>query len=144
MAYCQCRLRKVFGSVFTTFNWTDITLIRSRDDVHASVLGETLDVGLKRQNIHPNVINYYKHDDIERTLRAASEVSRSKIESKPIWITFYHLLKTTARVAFSDKLVLIFTKSTQINDRINDFTGQGIPFWTGNGNWSPIRDSGFG
>ena len=37
-AYCQCRLRKVFGSVFKHFEWTDIVIIYDADDSYRSGL----------------------------------------------------------------------------------------------------------
>ena len=80
MAYCQCRLRKVFGSVFQQFNWTDITLIMDRDDDHSLILGETLDVGLQRGGYLPQVQKYYglSHPDFADILIEASRYSRSK------------------------------------------------------------------
>ena len=79
-AYCQCRLRKVLGSVFRQFNWTDITIVIDRDDLHARVLGETLDVGLQKGGYLPNVIQYYgdENPDFGELLIEASERSRGE------------------------------------------------------------------
>ena len=78
MAYCQCRLRRVFGSVFQQFNWTDISLIMDRDDDHALILGETLDVGLQKGGYLPYVYKYYglSNPNFASILQDASKYSR--------------------------------------------------------------------
>ena len=79
-AYCQCRLRKVFGSVFAEFSWTDIALIIDQDDVHGAILGETLQAGLQKGGIYPYVIKYYgeQNTSLERLLTEASRNSRGE------------------------------------------------------------------
>ena len=78
IAYCQCRLRKVFGSVFQQFSWTDIALIVDRDDVHGAILGETLQVGLQKGGIFPYVIKYYgqRNISLQNMLEEASRYAR--------------------------------------------------------------------
>ena len=73
-------LFQVFGSVFKRFNWTDISLIMDRDDVHGLILGETLDVGLQKGGIYPNVIKFYgkQSPDLASLLKEASDYSRGK------------------------------------------------------------------
>ena len=70
----------MFGSVFKRFNWTDISLIMDRDDVHGLILGETLDVGLQKGGIYPNVIKFYgkQNSDLSTLLKEASDNSRGK------------------------------------------------------------------
>ncbi|XP_033751983.1 atrial natriuretic peptide receptor 1-like [Pecten maximus] len=67
LAYCQCRLRKVLGSVFEEFHWTDVAIVYDINDVHSDVLGSTLKVGLQKQNIFPYMFPYYGKDDPDFT-----------------------------------------------------------------------------
>ena len=100
LAYCQCRLRKVFGAVFTRFQWTSIALVVDRGDLHASVLGETLDVGLRKAKIYPNVIKFFgsQRPDKAKILREASENSRSKFQHKRLLVfSFCEVLLTHIR-----------------------------------------------
>ena len=78
VSYCQCRLRKVFGSVFRQFNWHSITLVMNRDDMFGLVLGTTLDVGLQIGGYFPQVIRYYgrRNPSLKELLRQASSKSR--------------------------------------------------------------------
>ena len=78
MAYCQCRLRKVFGAVFKQFNWSDVSIVIDGSHLHSHVLGTTLNEGLQKGKIYPNVIMYRSKvkEDFEEYLRAASEKSR--------------------------------------------------------------------
>ncbi|XP_063399957.1 atrial natriuretic peptide receptor 1-like [Mytilus trossulus] len=59
LAYCQCRLRKVFGSIFIEFKWTNIAIIYDINDLHSRVLGTTLQTGLQKQQIFPKMFRYY-------------------------------------------------------------------------------------
>lgn len=79
LAYCQCRLRSVFGDVFSFYNWTDIAVIIDRSDHHASTLGESLDHGLQiNSGLYPYVFYYYSatNPDLYGILLEASKVSR--------------------------------------------------------------------
>ncbi|XP_021340700.1 atrial natriuretic peptide receptor 1-like [Mizuhopecten yessoensis] len=67
LAYCQCRLRKVLGSVFEEFHWTDVAIVYDINDVHSEVLGSTLKVGLQKQKIYPYMFPYYGKDDPDFT-----------------------------------------------------------------------------
>ncbi|KAK2153540.1 hypothetical protein LSH36_293g01000 [Paralvinella palmiformis] len=82
-SYCQCRLRKVFGTIFSYFHWTDITVIMDRDHEHSLILGETLDVGLQKGGYKPNIVKFYSQNDpdYEDILRDASEISRIMVIS---------------------------------------------------------------
>ncbi len=79
-SYCQCRMRKVFGSIFRQFDWTAITVVMDRDDEHALIVGETLDVGLQKGGFLPNIIKYYGQSkpNMSAILQDASKVSRGK------------------------------------------------------------------
>ncbi|CAH1786475.1 unnamed protein product [Owenia fusiformis] len=110
MAYCQCRLRKVFGSVFSQFNWTDISIIYDRDDAHAMTIGQTLDVGLKKGGIEPHMIQYngQSEPDYSSMLEEASRHSRVIILSAPgdairrLMIAAYTIGYTSGDYVFMD------------------------------------------
>ncbi|XP_069132003.1 atrial natriuretic peptide receptor 1-like [Argopecten irradians] len=78
LAYCQCRLRKVLGSVFEEFQWTDVAIVYDVNDVHSEVLGSTLKVGLQQQNIYPYMFPYYgkDHPDFKAILQEVAMVTR--------------------------------------------------------------------
>ena len=84
VSYCQCRLRKVFGSVFRQFDWRNITLIMNRNDMHGLVLGTTLDVGLQIGGYYPYVIKYYgrSNPNLKVLLQQASSKSRGRCRLK--------------------------------------------------------------
>ncbi len=71
---------QVFNAVFTKFNWSDVSLIMDRDDVHGNIVGETLDVGLQKGGIFPHVIKYYGdvEKDVSHILEEASQKSRGE------------------------------------------------------------------
>ncbi|KAJ8957697.1 hypothetical protein NQ318_017589 [Aromia moschata] len=48
MSYCQCRLKKVFSSIFKQFRWKHIALILDRSDLFSVTVGKILEDGLKR------------------------------------------------------------------------------------------------
>ncbi|KAK7455318.1 hypothetical protein BaRGS_00039512, partial [Batillaria attramentaria] len=77
-AYCQCRLRKVFGSVFRHFGWSDLVVIYDMDDIHSDVLGNTLKVGLRKGGYYPYMIQFYesRRGEIENILLDASRKAR--------------------------------------------------------------------
>ena len=83
LAYCQCRLRKVFGSVFEEFGWIDIAIIYDVHDVHSDVLGSTLKAGLQKQNIFPKMFPYYgrENHDFAGILNVVKQVSRGNINT---------------------------------------------------------------
>ncbi|KAK2147699.1 hypothetical protein LSH36_540g01016 [Paralvinella palmiformis] len=82
-AYCQCRLFKVFHSVFVQFNWSDITVIMDRDHEYSLILGETMDQGFRKFGYKPNIVKYYSKNnpEYEDILRDASRLSRIMIIS---------------------------------------------------------------
>ncbi|XP_046567278.1 atrial natriuretic peptide receptor 1-like [Haliotis rubra] len=77
-AYCQCRLRKVFGSVFKQFSWSDIVVIYDVNDAHSDILGQTLKNGLQKGNIYPYMIPYYgqQNPNFEKILKTAADNAR--------------------------------------------------------------------
>ena len=79
---------QVFHSMFHQFNWTDISIIMDRDDLHGFVLGETLDEGLQEDGYYPNVIKFYgdhaTKDDLKQLLQDASDKSRSAYLCVPL------------------------------------------------------------
>lgn len=82
MAYCQCRLRKVLGSVFAQFNWSTIVIISDLEDEFAKILGETLEVGLKIGGLLPFIKNYYGKSQPNyayEVLNDVRQVSRGKV-----------------------------------------------------------------
>ncbi|CAH1786477.1 unnamed protein product [Owenia fusiformis] len=116
MAYCQCRLRKVFGSVFSQFNWTDISIIYDRDDIHAMTTGQTLDVGLQKGGIEPYMIQYRggSDPDYSSILEEASRHSRVIILSAPgdairrFMIVAYTMGYTSGDYVFMDVELFVF------------------------------------
>ena len=65
-AYCQCRLRRVFGSLFRRFSWTNIVVIYDVNDAHSDVLGETLREGLHLGGYVPYMLQYYSKQDTNK------------------------------------------------------------------------------
>ena len=97
-AYCQCRLRKVFGSVFKRFDWHNIVVIYDVNDAHSDVLGETLKVGLQKGGIYPYMIQYYskKGTDVKMLLRVAAANARGRCLNLQIYVrTYIHKDKNT-------------------------------------------------
>lgn len=84
LAYCQCALRRVFGSVFNYFNWSTVTIFTDIYNEFSSEMANTLNSGLRRMKIYPYREEFDSRqyqDDIERyknLLRVASEKSRGK------------------------------------------------------------------
>ncbi|XP_060072434.1 atrial natriuretic peptide receptor 1-like [Ylistrum balloti] len=78
LAYCQCRLRRVLGSIFEEFHWTDVAIVYDVNDVHSEVLGSTLKVGLQKQTIYPFMFPYYGKDnpDFKAILTEVAMVTR--------------------------------------------------------------------
>ncbi len=70
----------MFDSIFDQFNWTDISIVMDRDNLHGFVLGETLDEGLLEDGYHPELFKFYGHHsskkDLKDILQRASEKSR--------------------------------------------------------------------
>ncbi|XP_014674081.1 PREDICTED: atrial natriuretic peptide receptor 1-like [Priapulus caudatus] len=58
LSYCQCRLRKVFGSVFRRFGWTHVAVLLDFTDVYAHSVGKTLEQGLRIAGMDPYVIEF--------------------------------------------------------------------------------------
>ena len=104
-AYCQCRLRKVFGSVFKRFDWHNIVVIYDVNDAHSDVLGETLKVGLQKGGIYPYMIQYYskKGTDVKMLLRVAAANARGRCLNLQIYVrTYIHKDKNTYIHTYTD------------------------------------------
>ena len=82
-AYCQCRMRKVFGSVFRYFGWTNMAVIYDVDDTYSDTLGSTLKVGLRKGGYYPTTIPFFGSNGIryKAILREASAKARGKVTS---------------------------------------------------------------
>ncbi|CAD5112906.1 DgyrCDS2113 [Dimorphilus gyrociliatus] len=82
LAYCQCALRRVFGSVFNYFNWTTVTIFTDVYNEFSKEMANTLNSGLRRMQIYPYTEDFDSRnfkDDIEKykkLLKDASEKSR--------------------------------------------------------------------
>ncbi|ELT92328.1 hypothetical protein CAPTEDRAFT_22212, partial [Capitella teleta] len=81
LAYCQCRLRKVFGSILRQFNWTDLSLIYDTNDDYPRSLGDTLVTGLGLGGFEPVVIKFSGNSNVtfEREILEAKKYSRVSI-----------------------------------------------------------------
>lgn len=77
LSYCQCRLRKVFGSTFEHFSWTHIAVLYDRDDEYSNSVGKTLDHGLRLGGINPYVLEFNHDTNYSELLMTASERARS-------------------------------------------------------------------
>ena len=79
-AYCQCRMRKVFGSVFRYFGWTNMAVIYDEDDTYSDSLGSTLKVGLRIGGYFPTMIPFYSSSGVDHKaiLREASAKARGR------------------------------------------------------------------
>ena len=86
LAYCQCLMRQVFMSVFSNFEWTDVSLITDRSELHARGLGESLDEGFQVGGIFPHIVAYYSAEkfDYKDLLEQASRKARGQSGSTQI------------------------------------------------------------
>ena len=70
----------MFKSIFEQFNWTSVSIVMDKDDLHGYVMGETIDEGLLEDGYHPETYKFYGHEatdhDLEHLLEHTSEVSR--------------------------------------------------------------------
>ncbi|KAJ2948359.1 hypothetical protein O0L34_g7596 [Tuta absoluta] len=48
MSYCQCRLPKVFSSVFERFGWAHVALLLDKSDLFSLTVGKSLEWGLRK------------------------------------------------------------------------------------------------
>lgn len=51
MSYCQCRLRRVFSSVFKEFGWSHVALILDRSDLFSLTVGKNLEYALRKDGL---------------------------------------------------------------------------------------------
>ncbi|CAD5118083.1 DgyrCDS6821 [Dimorphilus gyrociliatus] len=82
LAYCQCALRRVFGSIFKYFNWSSITIFTDVSNEFYTEMSDTLNDGLRRMKVYPYTEDFdsrhYQddHGKYEKLLKDASERSR--------------------------------------------------------------------
>ncbi|XP_047997274.1 receptor-type guanylate cyclase gcy-28 [Leguminivora glycinivorella] len=51
MSYCQCRLPRVFTSVFERFGWTHVALLLDKSDLFSLTVGKSLEWGLRKEGV---------------------------------------------------------------------------------------------
>ncbi|KAG6454828.1 hypothetical protein O3G_MSEX008906 [Manduca sexta] len=51
MSYCQCRLPRVFTSVFERFGWAHVALLLDKSDLFSLTVGKSLEWGLRKQGV---------------------------------------------------------------------------------------------
>ncbi|XP_028025335.1 atrial natriuretic peptide receptor 1 [Bombyx mandarina] len=51
MSYCQCRLPRVFNSIFTRFGWSHVALLLDKSDLFSLTVGKSLEWGLRKQGV---------------------------------------------------------------------------------------------
>ncbi|XP_063540737.1 atrial natriuretic peptide receptor 1 [Cydia strobilella] len=51
MSYCQCRLPRVFTSVFDRFGWTHVALLLDKSDLFSLTVGKSLEWGLRKEGV---------------------------------------------------------------------------------------------
>ncbi|KAL3842511.1 hypothetical protein ACJMK2_020515 [Sinanodonta woodiana] len=78
LSYCQCRLRKVFGSIFKSFGWTDIAMIYAINHFHSNVLANSLIVGFQKEDFYPYIHGYHEgtNSSFHDILRNVSKMAR--------------------------------------------------------------------
>ncbi|XP_060517120.1 atrial natriuretic peptide receptor 1 [Cylas formicarius] len=83
MSYCQCRLKKVFSSIFKQFGWNHVALILDRSDLFSLTVGKNLEHGLKKEGLLSFVkeLDGNDNDSIDNYLRDASMYARVVILS---------------------------------------------------------------
>ncbi|CAD5112905.1 DgyrCDS2112 [Dimorphilus gyrociliatus] len=83
MAYCQCALRRVFGSVLNYFNWTELSLFVDESNEFSSEMANSLDHGLREMEIYPNKVLFDSRnfkEDLNRYKKILMEArKRSRI-----------------------------------------------------------------
>ncbi|KPJ10473.1 Atrial natriuretic peptide receptor 1 [Papilio machaon] len=51
MSYCQCRLPRVFTSVFDRFGWAHVALLLDKSDLFSLTVGKSLEWGLRKEGV---------------------------------------------------------------------------------------------
>ncbi|CAH0713160.1 unnamed protein product, partial [Brenthis ino] len=51
MSYCQCRLPRVFTSVFERFGWAHVALLLDKSDLFSLTVGKSLEWGLRKEGV---------------------------------------------------------------------------------------------
>ncbi|CAH2089754.1 unnamed protein product [Euphydryas editha] len=51
MSYCQCRLPRVFTSVFERFGWAHVALLLDKSDLFSLTVGKSLEWGLRKEGL---------------------------------------------------------------------------------------------
>ncbi|XP_061384289.1 receptor-type guanylate cyclase gcy-28 [Danaus plexippus] len=51
MSYCQCRLPRVFTSIFERFGWSHVALLLDKSDLFSLTVGKSLEWGLRKEGV---------------------------------------------------------------------------------------------
>ncbi|CAF4914628.1 unnamed protein product [Pieris macdunnoughi] len=83
MSYCQCRLPRVFTSVFERFGWTHVALLLDKSDLFSLTVGKSLEWGLRKEGVLKAVreLDGNERESCEALLRDVSMYARVVILS---------------------------------------------------------------
>ncbi|CAG9133951.1 unnamed protein product [Plutella xylostella] len=83
MSYCQCRLPRVFTSVFERFGWTHVALLLDKSDLFSLTVGKSLEWGLRKEGVLKAVreLDGNEGESCEALLRDVSMYARVVILS---------------------------------------------------------------
>lgn len=117
LAYCQCALRRVFGSIFKYFNWTTMTIFTDVSNEFFNEMANTLNDGLRRMGIYPYTEDFdsrhFQNDNKKymKLLKNASERSRSK-KKYQFYLVFFFYIFPFSYCIFDISIMLEFFYST--------------------------------
>ncbi|CAH2042612.1 unnamed protein product, partial [Iphiclides podalirius] len=83
MSYCQCRLPRVFTSVFDRFGWAHVALLLDKSDLFSLTVGKSLEWGLRKEGVLKAVreLDGNEKESCEALLRDVSMYARVVILS---------------------------------------------------------------
>ncbi|XP_041984749.1 atrial natriuretic peptide receptor 1 [Aricia agestis] len=83
MSYCQCRLPRVFTSVFERFGWAHVALLLDKSDLFSLTVGKSLEWGLRKKGVLKAVreLDGNERESCEALLRDVSMYARVVILS---------------------------------------------------------------
>ncbi|CAG5029889.1 unnamed protein product [Parnassius apollo] len=83
MSYCQCRLPRVFTSVFDRFDWAHVALLLDKSDLFSLTVGKSLEWGLRKEGVLKAVreLDGNEKESYEALLRDVSMYARVVILS---------------------------------------------------------------